>query len=74
MMIERANINKRMERYGKLLTAIEDKTDSDRRTVFSLQLTDDEKLDIRRQLDGDIYNVRNVPRYVLLRLNDVFCG
>lgn len=71
MMIERANVNKRMERYGKLLAAIEDGDD-----LYApdspMQLTEDEKAIIRRQLNGDIYNLYNVPRYVLLRLNDSF--
>ncbi len=71
MMIERANVNKRMERYGKLLAAIEDGADL-YAPESPLQLTEDEKTMIRGQLDGDIYNLYNVPRYVLLRLNDSY--
>lgn len=68
MMIYRANINKRYERYGKLLNAIEKEMDlySD---DSSLQLDLNEQNQIWNSLDGDIYHVRNVPRFVLLRLD-----
>lgn len=70
LMIYRANINERMERYGKLLTAIEN--GNDLYAIDSpLQLTSDEKQSVRTQLDGNIYHIRNVPRYVLLRLDSL---
>jgi len=68
MMIYRANINQRLERYGRLLTAIENGDN-----IFSsdspLELTKEEKQSIINQLNGNIYQIRYVPRYVLLRLD-----
>src|SRR5690606_37517615 len=70
MMISRANINKRMVRFGALLSAIE-AGENLFTEVSPLQLTEDEKQTIRTQLNGDLYNIRNVPRYVLMRLDSV---
>ena len=68
LMIIRANVNKRIERYSRLLTAIEQGDD-----VFSptspLQLTDEECRDILIALDGNMYENWSC-RYVLLRLNE----
>ncbi len=69
LMIYRANIDWRIARYGKLLNAIENNTDlytSD----SPLQLTPEENKDIINQLNGDIYLVRKIRMYVLIRLND----
>ena len=70
LMISRANINTRLARYGRLLKAIEEKRD-----LYTpdapLQLTTEECLKIRQQLNSDIYHIRNVPRYVLLRLDSI---
>lgn len=70
LMICRSNINERMERYGKLLAAIENGKDL-YEANSPLQLTEAEKQSVRGQLDGNIYHIRNVPRYVLLRLDSL---
>lgn len=70
MMIYRANINDRMNRYGNLLAAIENGEDL-YNEESPLQLTSSDKQKICMRLDGDIYHIRNVPRYVLLRLDSL---
>lgn len=69
LMIKRSDVNQRVRRYGKLLNAIETNTD-----LFAsdspLQLTPKEIKEILHQLDGNIYLVRQIRLYVLLRLND----
>lgn len=68
LMIRRANINERIKRYAKLIEAIEENND-----LFTpdspLQLTSDDKTSIMAMLDGDIYLVGKIYRYVLLRLD-----
>ncbi len=68
LMLLRANVNKRIERYGRLLTAIENNDD-----LFAsnspLQLTDREQKEIVQALDGDLYGSWYC-RYVLLRLDE----
>jgi hypothetical protein len=69
LMIRRAFINHRLERYGRLLSAIE--AGEDLYALNSpLQLTTDERDETLRDLDGDLYLLKNVPRYVLLRLDE----
>ena len=68
MMITRVDITKRIERYGRLLTAMA-KGEDLYAEQSPLQLTVDERSKVTTALDGDIYNVKNVPRYVLLRLD-----
>lgn len=68
MMICRANINQRLERYGRLLVSIEKKEDL-LCTNSPLELTEEEKQNIINQLNGNIYHIRYMPRYVLLRLD-----
>ena len=70
LMISRADINYRLDRYGKLLTSIEQNAVLDAPSS-QLQLTDNEKLEIIRKLDGDLYSLPKVPKYVLLRLDSV---
>jgi len=69
MMIFRADINYRLERYGRLIEAIEDGDD-----LFEddspLQLTSREQGEIIRALDGDIYNVVKIRLPILLRLDE----
>lgn len=68
LMIRRANINERIERYGRLLTAIEHGEDlytSD----SPLQITSEEKNNILKMLDGDLYLTQKIRLYVLLRLD-----
>jgi len=68
LMIVRANINERIERYSKLLTAIEQEED-----LFNsnspLQFTPEESNNILRVLDSDLYLIQKIRRYVLLRLD-----
>ncbi|NPV61800.1 MAG: DUF262 domain-containing protein [Methanotrichaceae archaeon] len=69
LMIQRMNINKRIERYGRLLTAIQNE-DSLYSNDSPLQLTPQERRSIRNTLNReDFYLLKNVPRYVLLRLD-----
>lgn len=68
MMITRVDITRRIERYGRLLTAMAKGEDLYAKQS-PLQLTAEERNQTTTALDGDIYSVRNVPRYVLLRLD-----
>lgn len=68
LMIMRADINDRLERYGRLLTAIESEADlytSD----SSLQLTPSESQRIIDILNGDLYLMKRIRLYILLRLD-----
>jgi hypothetical protein len=68
LMILRADINARTSRYIKLLTAIED--GADLYAVDSpLQVSSDECDRIIKTLDGDLYLIYKISRYVLLRLD-----
>ena len=68
LMIRRANINERIERYARLLTAIEN--NENLYTPNSpLQLTEEERRGIVSTLDGDIYQTSRIRLYVLLRLD-----
>lgn len=67
LMIRRANVN-RIERYSRLLTYIEREQD-----LYApdspLQFTSDEKNYILKMLDGDLYLMKKIRLYVLLRLD-----
>lgn len=69
MMIIRADINYRLERYGRIIKSIQDNED-----IFAndspLQLTSKEQEEIIEKLDGDIYNVVKIRLPVLLRLDE----
>jgi len=69
MMIIRADINRRLERYGNLITAIENEEE-----LFGdnspLQLEPREQSLIIKALDGDIYNVVKIRLPVMLRLDE----
>ncbi len=67
LMIRRANINIRIERYAKVLTAIESGDDLFYETS-SLQLQSEEIEETVAKLDGDIYNTG--PRVYILRRLD----
>lgn len=68
LMIQRSNINERIERYGKLLCAIENKEDL--YTPDSpLQLTLKEQKNIIKILNEDLYLMRKIRLYVLIRLD-----
>lgn len=68
LMIQRTNINGRIERYSRLLTAIEHEENlflSD----SPLQLTREEQRNILAILDGELYLIQKIRLYVLLRLD-----
>jgi hypothetical protein len=67
MMIRRLNINNRIDRYGSLLSAIEEGHDL-HADESQLQLSDQEKSETLAALDGDLYLVTRIRRPVLLRL------
>ncbi len=69
MMIRRANINYRLERYGRLLRAIELEEDLYHEDS-PLQLKDDERKHILEILAGNLYHMPRIPRPVLLRLDE----
>ena len=67
-MILRRNINERTSRYARVLTTLEQ--DKDLFVADSpLELTDVEKQDISKTLDGDLYLEPKIRLYVLLRLD-----
>ncbi|WP_407272850.1 type II toxin-antitoxin system SpoIISA family toxin [Radiobacillus sp. PE A8.2] len=70
MMILRYNINQRIERFRNLLIEIEDG-----KNLYieksSLQLTNEEKRLIVKQLDGDLYQMKKVRLPVLLKLDSL---
>ncbi len=68
LMIRRANINERLERYGQLLSAIE-RGDDLFQEESPLQLRSDEKRQIVATLDGDLYLITRIRQYILLRLD-----
>jgi len=68
LMIRRTDINERVERYGRLLTAIEDGTDL-YEPESPLQLSDEEARQIISTLNGDLYLIKRIRQYVLLRLD-----
>lgn len=70
MMLIRTDITRRIDRYGKVLGAMAEKQDLTAPTS-PLQLTPDERQAAAAALDGNIYLVKNVPRYVLLRLDQL---
>ena len=67
-MILRSNINERINRYARVLTAIEQGNDL-YAADSPLQLTGPEKLDITKTLDGPLYLEAKIRLYVLLRLD-----
>lgn len=68
MMICRVDITKRIDRYGRVLTVMGEKDD-----LYApgspLQLLNEERSAAVKILDGDLYPIKNVPKYVLLRLD-----
>lgn len=68
LMILRENINSRINRYAELLTSIE--KDNDLYADGSpLQLTPEETTKILDILNGDLYLMTRIRKYVLLRLD-----
>jgi hypothetical protein len=68
LLIMRADINYRIDRYGRLLTAIEGKHD-----LYALnsplQLTPEEIRQVITALEGDLYLFKRIRQFVLLRLD-----
>lgn len=68
ILIRRVDVTRRVERYGRLLTAIEAGDD-----LYAegspLQLDESERDDTRTRLHGEIYTVTRIRLYVLLRLD-----
>ena len=73
MFILRVNINGRINRYARVLQAIETGNDEEL-FVEALQLSSEEKGEILRVLDGPIYSLPRVPRSLLLRLDSLLAG
>lgn len=68
LMISRVDVNDRIERYGGLLMAIEEQANL--YTPDSpLQLTPNEASQIMEILNGDLYLIKRIRQYVLLRLD-----
>jgi hypothetical protein len=68
LMAQRAYVNVRIERYGRLLSAIENNSDL-QADGSPLQLTPAERSETLRVLDRDLYG-SGIALYVLLRLNE----
>ena len=68
LMILRADINDRVARYAKLLSTIEDNLDL-YTPQSPLQFTVDEVERIVKTLDGDLYLIKRIRQYILLRLD-----
>ncbi|MDD3579455.1 MAG: DUF262 domain-containing HNH endonuclease family protein [Desulfobacca sp.] len=73
MMILRADINYRIERYGRVLAAIESNADL-LSAESPIQLSDEERKRIITTLDGDIYTVVKIRLPILLRLDEALSG
>ena len=70
MFIRRANINERINRYAKVLHAIENGEELFERAT-PLQLSSEEKTEILRVLEGPVYTIPRVPKPLLLRLDSL---
>ncbi len=70
LMIRRADINERLERYGRLLAAIEVGQDLSA-PKSPLQLTPEECSEIVNILNSDLYLMKRINKYILLRLDSV---
>ncbi|TVP65730.1 MAG: DUF262 domain-containing protein [Nodularia sp. (in: Bacteria)] len=68
LMIQRSNINERIQRYSELLHSIENGEDL-YTSESPLQLKLQEKEHILKILNGDLYLMRKIRLYVLLRLD-----
>lgn len=69
LMVVRANVNRRIDRYGRVMTAI-DKGDDLYAPSSPLELTNLERQKMVEALDGDFYNSVRVRLPVLLRLDE----
>ncbi len=74
MMALGYNVNRRIERYARLLAEIENGDDL-WRSESAMQLTEEERIGVLRELDGDVYEWPPQRRvYVLLRLETLLSG
>lgn len=73
LFIRRCNVNERIDRYAKVLDAIDNGND-----LFAdaspLMLSEKEREDTATALDGDIYENSRTRTYVLLRLDSWLAG
>ena len=73
MFIQRIGLTKRVERLGRVLSAIEAGDDlSD--PSSPLQLSGDECAATIANLDGELYRIPRIPKFVLMRLDDALAG
>jgi Protein of unknown function DUF262/Protein of unknown function (DUF1524) len=73
MLIRRVDVNRRVERYSRLISAIEAGDDLTSPTS-PLQLTKDERRETLSELGGPIYQAIRVRSYALLRLDAALSG
>ncbi|MCR2807728.1 DUF262 domain-containing protein [Paenibacillus soyae] len=74
LLILRANVNERLERYGQLLELIESNLTGLYSSNSPLDLTDNEKKDIIATLDGPFYPITKIRLPVMLRLDEELSG
>lgn len=72
-LIMRMGVNERLVRYGKLLADLQKGSEV---IAFgsNLHLSDDDKENILKGLDGNLYEMTKVRKYVLLRLDHALSG
>ncbi|MER5480854.1 DUF262 domain-containing protein [Streptomyces sp. NPDC002734] len=68
MFVRRVYTTPRVTRYAELLRQLDDRQGLD---SPALELKDDEKRDTKARLDGDLYLVGKIRKYVLLRLDEL---
>jgi hypothetical protein len=68
MFIRRVDVTRRVERYGRVLEAIQAGVDLFA-AMSPLQLDETERIETLERLQGEIYSVTRVRLYVLLRLD-----
>jgi uncharacterized protein with ParB-like and HNH nuclease domain len=69
VQVMRFDINRRIEKYGKILDAIEKEDENPEILKISLSLTHEEKIKIINGLDGEVYNTQ-FCKYLLLRIDE----
>jgi hypothetical protein len=74
LMVGRADVNERIDRYGGILAALEAKTPSIPSVIAAMAPTADEGRAALEIIDGDLYNNKKVRQYVLLRLDSALAA
>ena len=74
LMVGRADVNERIERYGGILAVLEAKASSIASVIAAMAPTADEGRAALEIIDGDLYNNKKVRQYVLLRLDSALAG